>query len=293
MGRRTIVVTGGAGFTGSSVVRILSNYGYRVYALIRPGSDHNSRLACINNVIPIELDMDNIISIGEHVESEPEIMIHLFWESDRYNMNSQYKNIKWTLDALDAAAAMGCKRFVCAGSQAEYGSTLRVQKEDMTPNPFCAYGAAKVSACYLSRYRAKEIGIEWLWGRIFSLYGTNEPDTRMLSNIVKRFANNEEIHLSSCRQNWDYLHVKDGARAIITLAEKGKDGEIYNIANGTYRPLMDYVEEAKHVIGSDSEIFYGSDPEPYVSLQPSVEKIMNDTGWNPEISFAEGIKMGF
>lgn len=290
---KSIIVTGAAGFTGYSLTKALSEHGYKVYAVVRPGSDHNKMLKGIKNVILIELDLNDIMRLPEYVASSPESMIHLVWHAKRYELDSQYINIKWTLDALDVAVELGCKRFFCAGSQAEYGATKEIQMEDMMPNPFCAYGAAKVSACYLSRYRAEERGIEWVWGRIFSLYGIHEPDGRMLPGLVRALRNNEPVNLSSCYQNWDYLYVQDAAEAIIALLEKGKDGEIYNIANGSYRPLRNYVEEAKNVLNSESELFYGEDPKPFVSLQPSIEKISNDTGWKPEITFPDGIKIGF
>lgn len=290
---KSVIVTGAAGFTGYSTTLALAEHGYRVYAIVRPGSRHNSLLKSIENVRMIELDMGDILTLPEKVDSTPDAMIHLVWHAKRYELDTQFVNIKWTLDALDAAAEMGCKRFICAGSQAEYGAAKEVQREDTAPNPFCAYGAAKVSACFLSRYRAKERGIAWIWGRIFSLYGTNEPGSRMLPGLVKSLKNNEPAALSSCRQNWDYLHVRDAAEAFVALVEKGRGGEIYNIANGAYRPLRDYVEEARSLLHSQSIVHYGEDPVPFVSLQPSIEKIVRDTGWKPKISFAEGIEIGF
>lgn len=293
MSNKSIVVTGAAGFTGCSVVSCFSKYGYKVYAVMRPRSKHNILLKNVRNVVSIELDMNNISNLEKYIDSKPDAMIHLVWNANRYDLDSQLKNIKWTFDALEVASKIGCRRFVCAGTQAEYGATMEIQKEDMKLDPFCAYGATKVSTCYLSRYMAKEKGIEWVWGRIFSLYGVNEPSTRMLPGVIKKLEMNEQIKLSSCRQNWDYLHVIDGAEAIIALTKSGKDGEIYNIASGSYRPLKEYVEEAKTILGSESEIVYGDDPNPFVSLQPSINKIINDTGWKPAISFSEGIKMGF
>lgn len=290
---KSVIITGAAGFTGYSLTEVLSEHGYRVYAVVRPGSVYNEIIRSIKNVILIELDLKDIKSIPQYIDVSPEIMIHLVWHGKRYDLDTQHKNIQWTLDALDAAIALGCRRFFGAGSQAEYGATLETQVEDMMPNPFCAYGAAKVSACFLSRYRAKERGIEWIWGRIFSLYGTYEPYNRMLPGLVKALKNNEPVKLSSCRQNWDYLHVRDAAEAIMAVVEKGKDGEIYNIANGSYRSLKDYVEQTKKILRSESVMTFGEDPEPFVSLQPSIEKIQNDTGWKPGIAFSEGIKIGF
>lgn len=290
---KSVIITGAAGFTGYSTTMAFAEHGYNVYAIVRPNSKHNSILENIKRVTVIELDMENIKELLRHIDFAPDSFIHLVWHANRYEMDTQYANIKWTLDALDVAADMGCKRFVCMGTQAEYGISQEIQREDMSLNPFCAYGAAKVSTCYLSRYCAKERGIEWIWGRIFSLYGTNESDVRLMPNLVRKLKNNEPVELSSCRQNWDYLHVKDGAEAIVALAERGKNGEIYNIASGAHRSLKEFIEEAKRVFGSNSEVNYGEDPRPFVSLQPSVDKIFRDTGWKPKISFSEGIKIDF
>lgn len=293
MKNKSVIVTGAAGFTGYSLTKELSDRGYTVYAVVRPGSDHNYRLAGMKNVRIIELDVGEIDRLLEYVDKSPFAMIHLVWEGQRYVSELQNVNINDTLRVLNTTHMLGCRRFICTGSQAEYGATQKTQMEDMIPNPFCAYGAAKVAACYLSRYRAKELGIDWIWGRIFSLYGIYEPPGRMLPDLVRMLKQNEPVKLSSCCQNWDYLHVKDAAEAIIALMEFGKSGEIYNIANGSYRKLKDYVEEAKEILGSDSELIYGEDPNPFVSLQPSVQKISDDTGWKPKISFSKGIITGF
>ncbi len=114
----------------------------------------------------------------------------------------------------------------------------------------------------------------------------------MLTQLIEAMKNGEEIRLSSCKQNWDYLEVRDGARAVIALMESGKPGEIYNIANGDYRPLKEYAEivRTKYPKG---KIIYGDDPSPYVSLQPSIEKIRKDTGWKAEYRFEDSLEYPF
>lgn len=286
---KSVIVTGAAGFTGYSLVKALSDSGITVYAIVRPGSKHNRRLDGLLNVIILELDFGDIDSFDIELDDKPYALIHLAWDGKRYSCDDQVRNIWTTLHFVDMAYKLGCKRFVCTGSQAEYGATTMQQTEDMTPDPFCAYGAAKVAACYMSRYRAMELGIDWIWGRIFSLYGIYEPCGRLLPDMVSEMIDNEDITLSSCRQNWDYLYVSDAAEAIIALVKYGRNGEIYNIANGDYRPLREYVEEARMILGSESRLSYGNDPDPYVSLQPSVQKIYKDTGWKARTSFCEGI----
>ena len=233
------------------------------------------------------------------------------WGGER-NDESQYKNVDYTLSALNAAAKLGCDSFICTGSQAEYGAVPydEVIFEDRACNPFSAYGKAKVKACERSRELADKLGIKWIWGRIFSLIGKYEPSGRMLPDLYHTLKAGKDMHLSSCRQNWDYLDVHDAADAIIALMEKGHGGEIYNIANGDYKPLKEFTDELRDILvkmpceisknndgkiaglidGHVGNIIYGEDPDPFVSLQPSVEKLKRDTGFTPRHDFSFSIR---
>lgn len=289
---KTAIVTGAAGFLGTALVKELVMVGYRVFAVVRPGSPHNERLRDDANINVVENDILNVGRLPKMIPTtyEGAVFFHIAWGGDsRYDYSSQVKNINYVVEAVRTAERLGCTRFVATGSQAEYGATESVQNEALTPHPFCDYGASKVAACVLSKRVAMERGIDWIWGRVFSLYGKYEPKGRMLRDTVEKMQNGEDIFLSSCRQNWDYLDVCDGARALIALAEKGHSGEIYNIANGKYRPLREYIEDARKYYCSNSDIFYGDDPFPFVSLQPDISKLKTHTGWKPKASFEDGL----
>ncbi len=286
-----VVVTGAAGFAGYSLTMELLKRGFEVYAVLRPYSEHNKRFSeAGSNFHPIELDSSEFDRIPEHINEKCDVFYHLAWFGGRDDFETQNANIDYTLKALESAKALGCKQFICTGSQAEYGLCTGNISEGLMPKPINAYGSAKTAALYLTKRRAEQLGIEWIWGRIFSLYGDYEPSGRMLPDLLNKLVRNEEVRLSSCEQNWDYLHVLDAARAIADIGEKGKAGEIYNIANGDYKSLKEFVECAKETLNSKSKVVYGDRANPFVSLQPDVSKIMKDTGWKPEISFIEGIK---
>lgn len=286
-----VVVTGAAGFAGYSLTMELLYRGYEVYAILRPYSEHNSRFdGNIKNLHLIELDSNDFDRIPEHIDADCEMLYHLAWFGGRDDFETQIVNVDHSIKALEAASRLKCKRFVSTGSQAEYGLCTGPISEDLMPNPINAYGAAKIAAMYLTKRRAEQLGIQWIWGRIFSLYGDYEPSGRMLPDLLGKLKRNEEVSLSSCEQNWDYLHVLDAARAIATLGEKGQAGEIYNIANGDYKPLREFVECAKETLHSASKINYGDRANPFVSLKPSVSKLIKDTAWKPEVSFIDGIK---
>lgn len=290
------IVTGAAGFVGYHLTKTLSDNGYYVYAIIRPGSKHNNRIKGMSNVKCIEIDIesDGIVNIDSIAQLDGiiDLFFHLTWKSaERYDYQSQIQSAYLTFRMLELSSYLRCKRFVGIGSQAEYGSVLDTIEEDVTQlKPFCGYGVAKLTACEFTRRRAKELNIEWVWGRIFSVYGKYEPSNRLLPYIIEMFLKNEDVKLSSCEQNWDFLYGTDAGEALLAMAERGHNGEIYNIADGRYRQLKEFVEEIQEITCSDSKVTYGCNPNPFVSLQPSVEKLKKDTDWEPKVSFGDGIR---
>ncbi len=285
------IVTGAAGFSGAVLTEELRKRNIEVFAVVRPGSGHNVRLDKNDSGLTIcELEPERYIELPELAGHGFDVMFHLMWIGER-SVEEQMKNIRVSFRCLDAANQCGCRRFVCTGSQAEYGVVPpdKIITEDTPTNPFTAYGAAKAAAFSLTKIRAEETGIDWIWARIFSLIGKYEPEGRMLPDLYHALMNKEKKKLSSCTQNWDYLDVHDAADALIALAEKGINGECYNIARGDFKPLKEYVEELENITGVHGFTEYGEDADPYISLQPSVEKIRKDTGWLAKRSFAESI----
>ncbi len=296
---RNVIVTGGAGFFGANLVGRMSEKGYVLTVVVRPGSEHNKRFEEYygSGLTLIENDISEIDKLPEKLNEiygktlpQYDAFYHLAWSGGRNDTEAQLKNITDTLNALETAAYLGCKRFICSGSQAEYGMTGdEIITEDTDLNPVSAYGAAKIAACFMTRVRAKELSVDWIWGRIFSLIGRYEPGGRMLPDLIESLKKGEQAKLSSCDQFWDYLDAKDAADAFIALGEKGVSGEIYNVANGDYHRLKQFTETVKGRFSPEADIVYGEAPDPYISLKPSIEKIKRDTGWRPETSFEESL----
>lgn len=307
--KKNVIVTGAAGFAGANLVMELLENNYEVFAVVRPGSSHNARLEEIDSdaihIFPLEMDELERLPF-EIFERFPELsdeentfdaFFHLMWGGDRNDFDVQKVNVVGAIHAVRAAAMVRCKRFVGIGSQAEYGATDKIQSEKIAPDPISAYGSSKVAACYMSRNLAKKLGLEWVWGRIFSLIGRFEPHGRMIPDLLDRAQNGMKMNLSSCRQSWNYLDASDCARALIALSQKGKDGEIYNITDGKCIILRQYVERANRWVfekfGKMAEIQYGDDPSPFISLQPDGNKLFEDTGWVPQKEFEDSLQEYF
>ena len=288
---KKVVVTGAAGFTGCNLVEELLARDYCVIAVVRPNSAHNGRLKQSSRLNVIPLDFSEYHRLPELVENQCDVFFHLTWSGGRNDFHQQYQPVQWTLKALEAAAELGCRRFICTGSQAEYGRHEGIITENTLPNPVTAYGAAKLATCHLTKLLAKQSGVEWIWGRIFSTYGKYEPHGRMLPDLIRALREGKSFSLTSATQDWDYLYSKDAAEALIALAEHGIDGEIYNVANGDYRPLKTFTEEIRRIVAPNIALNYGDVNEGACSLRPSVEKIKRDTGWSAQTEFGDGIRL--
>ncbi len=304
------VVTGGAGFAGYSLVRSLLIKGFRVVCPVRPGSPHNERLEALKKdsecsegeIVTFNLDMMDIgmlprLTMAKGLDLSGCLFFHLAWRGGRDDFDVQYANVSCAVEAVSAASRIGASRIVITGSQAEYGYKAGGTKdpegniipvtEDAFPEPLNAYGAAKSAAMYLTRDAARHLNLEWNWVRIFSLYGEYEHSGTMLSYLRRTLMKNVTPSLSSCEQTWDYLDVNEAAEALIAVSEKGVPGEIYNLANGDYKPLKEFTESIRKRINPGIEIDYAeTDPEnPMLSLRPSVEKIRRDTNWRAKKPF--------
>ena len=302
------IVTGAFGFAGANLTEHLLDYGYKVYAIGRKGSAHNERFEESESLRKVLIDMEDYDKICGYIDeddirsAEAIALFHLSWGGQRDDFGTQRRNIDGSLLLLDSARSIKEKclksknmdvsvRVVGIGSQAEYGVKSGLITEDLSLEPFSAYGSCKAAAYYLMESKARILGIEFIWGRIFSLIGKYEPEGRMLPDVVRKLAAGEKVSLSSCEQFWDYLDAGDAADAIIALFEKGVAGEVYNIANGDYDRLKNFVVRAAKCVGADeSLISYGNRANPFVSLEVSGEKIKKDTGWEPKVSFEESIK---
>ncbi len=303
------VITGAAGFAGCNLTEKLVESGRKVICIERPGSAHNERLEKIRldaeekrrngnvsygELIRVPLDMAEYRHISEKIEEMTGIrkcdeFYHLSWVGGRDDFEGQMKNIEPALNAVKEAAALRCRRILMIGSQAEYGYQSGMESgvtEDTVPDPFSAYGAAKTAAMYLTKRLAEQLEIEWIWGRIFSLYGKYERKETMIQYVLKSLQNGVSPKLSACTQMWDYLDAGDAADAMMALMTRGHAGEIYNLADGRYRPLREFVEILHERISSETDIRYGDIVGgQIVSLCPSVEKIREHTGWKPKVDF--------
>ncbi len=301
------IITGATGFIGNALVEEMLINGYEVVAVIRPDSSKRQKLDILCDELKskgsigneslriIELGLDEIGKLDTEYNLQADIFYHLAWNGsagcDRDDFDMQYSNIKYTADAIKTAKACGCKKIIGAGSQAEYGVVKETVAEDKTvTKPFMMYGAAKVAAYQMGQVLASQVGITFIWPRIYSVYGVGENKGTLISYLVDTLLKGEEALLSPCENMWNFIYITDCTKALRLLGEKGEEG-IYNIASKDTRLLKGYVDEAIQVI-QRGKVTLGakpSNPERTFWLEPDVRKL-EGLGMEWEVKFAEGIR---
>lgn len=293
---KKVVVTGATSFIGVHLIKEWLKKDCDICAVVRPASKNLDRLPLVDRVHILKYDMEDYDMLAQSI-GQADFFYHLSWEGARAPYRDdetlQRKNYEGALKAMDAAQNMKCSFFLGAGSQAEYGTANDIIDENYPCNPDTAYGREKLHACNDLMNIAEQKGIKFIWTRIFSIYGKYDFPGTLVMSALKKMKANEDIDMTAGTQLWDYLHVEDVARAMVSFALEKCPGGIYNVASGEYRPLNEFVSLMKKVVDTESKLNFGAipyGPNGPINLTPRVDKIKNILGWYPTISFEEGIR---
>ncbi|MGN0763667.1 MAG: NAD-dependent epimerase/dehydratase family protein, partial [Aristaeellaceae bacterium] len=205
----------------------------------------------------------------------------------------QTENIRCAVEAVDAAAQMGCHVFVGSGSQAECGRVDGLIRPDTPCFPETGYGIAKLCAGQMTRVACRQRGIRHVWGRILSAYGPNDGPLSLFPTMMGKLLRGEKPALTAGEQLWDFLYADDVAQALYCMAVSGRDGAVYPIGSGQARPLKDYFRILRDAIDPALPLGIGElpyAPHQVMHLQADISALQRDTGFAPAVPFEEGIR---
>ena len=259
-----IVITGPTGAIGMALIKKCLEQNKEVLAICHRGSKRIEQIPKDDRIKIIEADLQDYGNLNIDLHDNYEVFIHLAWNGTfgdtRNDMRLQSDNIKYTLDAIELAHRLGCKTFIGAGSQAEYGRVNKPLRPDTPTFPENGYGIAKLAAGHMSRIRCEQLGIKHIWARIFSVYGPYDGEYTMVMSTLKKMLAGEETHFTVGDQIWDYLYSEDAADMILNLAETAKHGTIYCVASGDSRSLKDYIKDMYEATGCKARLGLGDIP---------------------------------
>lgn len=296
-----VLVTGGAGFIGSHLVRALLERGDSVRVLDNFSTGRRENLAGLDIEV-IEIDLRDAARVTQACRGVDKIFHQAAFVSVPQSMKEPTEcfdvNVTGTAYLLQAAHKYGVQRVVFASSAAVYGDSDALPLTEETPlRPLSPYAASKrVDEIYGQLFTAS-FGLEVVGLRYFNVYGPRQrPDSQYAAAVpifIRRLLENKPIHIfGDGGQTRDLIFVGDVVHAnLIAAAHPSAPGQVFNICTGLETRIIDLVEVLLDLF-PDAPAPEFSDPRAgdiYRSIgSPQLASAM--LGFRAEVSLAEGLE---
>jgi UDP-glucose 4-epimerase len=298
------VVTGGAGFIGSSVVRALLSQGAQRVVVVDSflsGREENLEevrgqvdlyredIRCYEAIEPLVRDADLVF----HLAAIPSVP-----RSITDPVPSHEVNIDGTFQVFRACAAGGVGRVFYAASSSAYGDTEVLPKvETMLPCPKSPYAAQKLMGEYYAGVFAECFGVETVAVRYFNVYGPRQDPSSPYSGVISVFMKalierRPPTIFGDGEQSRDFTYVEDVAELTLKAAlTPGVSGRTYNGGNGNRYTLNEVWETLQKIEGVSLPAEYGPTRAGDVRhSQADTTAAVRDLGHAPRFSLEEGLR---
>jgi len=310
-----ILVTGGAGFIGANLVRMLLDRGCQVTVLDNLSQNTTRYL----EKLPIELVKGDVLDaeLVSELVSGKDGVVHLAGQTGVQGSIANPRrdceiNVLGTLNLLEACRREKEKRetardavkdsvkdtfsgprFVFASSNAPLGRQVPPASEDKAPLPISPYGASKLACeAYCLAYQGSW-GLGTVVLRFSNVYG---PFSLHKNSVVAKFfkdiLNEGQITLDGDGgQTRDFIYVEDLCRAILLALDSNASGEVFQIATGVETTIQGLAELVQKAIGKAIGVSHGPGRQGDIQKNYSnVSKAEKTLGWRPQVPLAIGLK---
>jgi dTDP-glucose 4,6-dehydratase len=326
-GGRTVLVTGADGFMGSHLTEALVQLGARVHAFVRATSSGAlNNIGHIRRQLKVHFaDLTDRTSVDYLIrelakEDDKPYIFHLgaqahVGESWHRPYETVMANTVGTLNLLQSIVDYGLEleKFDTAGTSEEYGNVRELVRDhhdfddlgslilhERSPlNPKSIYATSKVAADFLTMNYHDAFGVPALVTRMFNNYGPRQNPRFVTGTIITQALTRERIELGQLEPMRDFCFCADGVRGHLTVAAHGIPGDLYVYGQGKNISMRDWADLILRT-GEDEGYWSGRElvsvPERFrpgasevMALRVGYEKLQRETGWEPKVSWEEGV----
>jgi UDP-glucose 4-epimerase len=299
------LVTGIAGFIGSSIARALLAQGDQVRGIDNLSTGKRENIDKILGSIDFhEADLQDMQAMRRacvgvdcvfHQAAIPSVP-----KSVKDPLGSNQANVDGTVNILIAARDAKVRRAVYAASSSAYGDTPTLPKhEEMKPNPISPYAVAKLASEYymVSFYRC--YGLETVCLRYFNIFGPRQDPTSPYSGVLAKFITQmlrgeQPTIFGDGSQSRDFTYIDNAVHANLLAAKAPASdvaGGVFNVATGTCADLNETFQILKKLTGYSGDVKYGPEREGDVKHSlADISSAEKHLGYKPLVNFEEGLR---
>jgi dTDP-glucose 4,6-dehydratase len=306
MTAHVLLVTGGAGFIGSNLVRFLRRE--------RPewtvvNLDKLTYAGNLESLAALQGDPKHVFVRGDIANAE--LVEHLCSQhgvTAILNLAAQTHvdrsilgpsifvetNVSGTQVLLDAARRAKVKRFVQVSTDEVYGSLAAEGRfSEISPlQPSSPYSASKAAADLLALAYQRTFGLDVLVTRCSNNYGSHQFPEKLIPLMIANALEGKRLPVyGDGLQVRDWLHVDDHCAALVAALEKGRPGEVYNIGGDNEWPNLHIVKQLLQILGKPESLVEHVKDRPGHDRRYAIDarKARVELGWSPRVAFPDGL----
>lgn len=298
----SVMVTGGAGFIGSALVRELLREKANVIVYDNFSSGDLSNLKELRDSIKIvqgdvldskfeKVLKENAVELVFHLAAEPFIPYCYYRPRKFFEVNAS-----GTLKVLLACKKVGVKRVLYYSTSEVYGTAKYVPMDEEHPtNPLSTYAVSKLAGDRLCYTLCHEQGIPVTILRQFNAYGPRETQPYVIPELISQMSKTNKLTLGNIKARRDFTYVEDAALAAISLVKCDEAvGEVFNVGSGLDYSVEELARMTANLMGLDSiEIATESQRLRRLDverLQCDNSKVQEFIAWEPRVGLKEGLE---
>ncbi|MDB5599476.1 MAG: NAD-dependent dehydratase [Xanthobacteraceae bacterium] len=293
------VITGGAGFVGSHTVDLLVGRGFRVHVIdsLVGGREQNLAQHASNPDVVLETRDIRSYAPGDPLFAGATLVVHYAGIGDlvpSIERPTEYLsvNVQGTVHMLECARASGSalKKFVYAASSSCYGLADVPTSEDHPIRPEHPYALSKNLGEQAGMHWHKVYGLPFNAIRLFNAYGPRSRTSGAYGAVFgvflrQKLAGKPFTVVGDGTQSRDFVFVTDVARAFVAAAETPLSGHVWNVGAGNPQSVNRLIE----LLGGEKVNIPKRPGEPDCTFA-DISRIKRDLGWQPVVSFEDGVK---
>ena len=307
---KKVIVTGGAGFIGSNLVKYLLKKKYFVINIDKLSYSANpynlKNLYKNKNYTFFKVDLNNKKKIVKILKKyKPEGIFNLAAEThvDRSidkPKNFIFSNILGTYNLLEAILSYKKKiKLIHVSTDEVYGDLIKGRSDEKFPyNPSSPYSSSKASADHLIKAYIRTYKIQAIVTNCCNNYGPNQFPEKLIPKLIFNIINNRALPIyAKGRNSREWMHVQDHCEALLLVYLKGKVGESYNIGSSMNLKNIDIAKKLIKIAKNKTLKINKKVKIKFVKDRPGHDfryalnnkKILNELGWKSKIPFHSGL----